>query len=170
MTDRKPFTKREAARLCGGAARIGHRPRTGWGLGDLPAPWAVGDLIAVTETNDRLSFAGPGLVCDVSSIDEGDAWYVYVASPDADPKYPWLHLRSGRLHLAWASRSTWDEDASWLSATLIETADPEGLALRERLLASGWSFFDATCPTCGGSGRIDPPPPPSDPLRETPDD
>jgi hypothetical protein len=40
--------------------------------------------------------------------------------------------------------------------TLVETADPQGLALREQMIADGWAFSAhwKTCPTCGNTTRV----------------
>ena len=40
---RKPFTKRERDRMTQNG--IGYRPKNGWGSGDLPAPFAEGDVV-----------------------------------------------------------------------------------------------------------------------------
>ena len=137
----KPYTKRERQRLARGNHHFGHRPLCDWGAGDLPAPFAVGDVLHLGEpsTLDRLTERGMGepgwyVVCDAWSIDEGDAWYFRVTT-DRSPD------RSDRLHWACAERSTWPEDVNYLDGfELVDTADPNGAALRERMLADGWTF------------------------------
>lgn len=131
----KPFSvkkRRQMSRQYG----YGHRPTNDWGSGDLPAPWAEGDLVFLPEDvdNDRLRGMGWGffVVANVFSIDEGDAWYCRVTNN--------LRWASDRLHIAWSERCSWDEDVDWMAGfELVESADPEGLAKRKELLAAGWT-------------------------------
>lgn len=149
MTQRKPINQRERRR--GLNHRYGHRAVCNWGDGDLPAPFAEGDLVHWDGTpNDRLrGQQGPYFVVTYCcSIDEGDAWYARVREKDAE-------FGSDRLHMAWPERSSWDEAVNWMEGfTLIETSDPEGLAKREQMLSDGWTFTPPpTCPTCGQTVR-----------------
>lgn len=150
---RKPFTKRERTRMttCG----FGHRPVNDWGGGDLPAPFAEGDVLhldAVPEYS-RLHGMGPGyfVVTYATSIDEGDAWYFRVSDGNE-------FTGSDRMHVAFPDRcapGSW-EPVNWMAPfDLVESADPEGLARRERMIADGWAFTDhwQTCPTCGHTVR-----------------
>ncbi len=145
MTARLPYTKRERRAV---AHPYGHRPTNDWGSGNLPAPWAQGDIIDVPEGSPALADGwdpGPFVVCYVTSIDEGDGWYVRLWLP-AD-----TYRVSDRLHIWHAARSTFGKDRDALAGcTLIDTADPDGLALRERMLADGGKpTLPARCPTCG---------------------
>lgn len=133
---------------------LGYRPVNDWGDGDLPAPWAEGDVVELVDGAwmDRIyDDHGPGfyIVSYATSISEGDAWYFRLYRPGAD-------RGSDRLHVAFADRCDWDEDVDWMAGcTLIDTADPAGLALRERMLAEGWRYEDHwdKCPTCGNVTR-----------------
>ena len=146
---RKPFTKRERDRMTQNVG-IGYRPKNGWGSGDLPAPFAEGDVVRlVGGRHERLDdMTGPFfVVVYATSIDEGDAWYFRVSDdPDPDGRC------SGRLHVAFADRAGqgWDGDVDWMSCfELVETADPDGLLERSKLLVEGWSFTpDPICPHC----------------------
>lgn len=158
----QPFTKRARKRMSTQYG-FGHRPTNNWGEGDLPAPFAEGDLLRLDEAfppdpesgYNRLVTRGMGepgfyVVCCVFSIDKGDAWYCRVTQGEQG---------SDRLHVAFAERCSWDEDVNWMFPfTLVDSADPEGLAERERLLAAGWSYTDRwqTCPACGNTTRVEP--------------
>ena len=139
------FTKRERRRSCDS---YGHRPVNGWGDGDLPAPWACGDLVELPEgtevEDDRWEGRGPAflVVCCAFSIDEGDAWYFRVTDGEQV---------SDRLHVSFASRSTFSKDLDYMAPLrLVDTADPEGLAKRESMLRAGWSYTKRPrCGTCG---------------------
>lgn len=140
-----PFTMKQRRLWSQG---FGSRARNGWGAGDLPAPYCAGDIVRLTidpADNDRLrGQTGPLFVVTYGpSIDEGDAWYFRV--------YDGNGYGSDRLHVAYAERSTWDEDIDWMAGfELVDTADPEGLAERERMLAEGWTFtVPHRCPACG---------------------
>jgi hypothetical protein len=139
----KLFTLRQRQRL---ADCYGNRPTNDWWAGDLPAPYAEGDLLLLPDGADteRLNGAEAGyfVVVYATSVDEGDAWYFRVSDG---------RQRSDRLHVASAERSTWPDDHDWMSRfELVESADPDGLALRERMLADGWAFTKpGRCPTCG---------------------
>ncbi len=142
---RRPFTKHERHRWAQNG--IGHRAVNNWGSGDLPAPFAEGDVVRWDGTPcERLrGQVGPLFVVTYCcSIDDGDAWYARVYDGTGE-------FGSDRLHIAWADRSTHDEDCNYMASfTLVESADPEGLALREQMLADGWTFQKPfTCPTCG---------------------
>ena len=146
-----PFTQRQRRKLCCQYG-YGHRERNNWNSGDLPAPYAEGDIVYCTEVNDRIARCDPKsptavepgyfVVAAGFSIDEGDAWYFRV-SRDGEI--------SDRLPVIYKDRSTLDVDANWMSIfTLVETSDPAGLAEREQLLAAGWEFpAPKKCPTCG---------------------
>ena len=151
MSRQKPFTKRERQRMCDN--RFGWRPRNDWGGGDLPAPFAEGDVVKLVGARpDRLKGWGVGdhcgpyfVVCYATSIDKGDAWYFRVWDGAHDS-------RSDRLHVAWADRCEgFAEDVDWMSCfELVETADPDGLHERSKLLAEGWSYESVgKCPSCG---------------------
>lgn len=63
--------------------------------------------------------------------------------------------RSDRLHVVHAERSQWDTSVDWMAGfRLVETADPDGLALREQMLADGWALGSKPCPVCYGSGVV----------------
>lgn len=141
---RKPFTLRERRKW---SQDYGYRHRNNWGSGDLPAPFCAGDVVRlVGEPNERLrGQTGPFFVVTYGpSIDEGDAWYFRVYDGNG-------LSGSDRLHVASADRCTWDEDVDWMACfELVETIDPEGLALRQRMLADGWSYTPPlSCPECG---------------------
>lgn len=159
MGERLPFTKKERERIIRGRTsgrlalheRYGHRPVNHWGDGDLPGPWAVGDIVRIPEgarAFDQRVQEGPGnyVVVTAFSIDAGDAWYFRVSKTGEDC--------SDRLHVAYAARSTqppWDEDLDFLEGcTLVDTADPAGLELREQMLAAGWALPQKEgCSMCG---------------------
>lgn len=165
-----PFNRRDRHRWSQNG--LGHRPVNNWGDGDLPAPWAEGDIVAIpdgaycltgdTEPGDDGRVDGPRVdlgpgfytVVYVCSIDHGDAWYVRVSKGTMVGGF---RDCSDRLHIFYPDRSTWQgEPVDWTAGwELIDTADPEGLAERERMLAAGWSFEDRwdTCPTCGHTTR-----------------
>ena len=154
MTARKPFTKRDRTRLSEGS--FGHRPRNNWGAGDLPAPWAVGDLVDIPPDalNERMAsrgiVAGPAIVTDAYSIGEGDEWYFRVTDGHrrVDGRWGW----SDRLHVI---PDATPSPIDWMAGVvLLETADPDGLALRNQMLADGWAYTPPpTCPTCGQDVR-----------------
>lgn len=131
--------------------RFGARPVNEWGSGDLPAPYAEGDLLLIPAdcpgiTDGRIS-TGPGLyvIYCVFSVDDGDAWYMRATRPEND-------RGSDRLHVAWADRSCWAEDCDYLAgAVLLDTADADGLAKRNRMLANGWMPRRRPCPACGST-------------------
>ena len=116
------------------------RPTNNWGDGDLPAPYAPGDIIHVpagAKALQRMHGIGPGdwPVESVWSIDEGDAWYVRLTGRVGRRKQT-----SDRLHVAYAGRSSMPA-VDWLEGcTLVITSDIEGLARRERMLAAGWTM------------------------------
>jgi hypothetical protein len=150
---RIPFTREERARRC--QFGFGQRPTNGWGSGDLPAPWAEGDLVRLVGEvgDDRLRciegrwFAGAQyyVVDSAFSVDEGDGWYFRVSgnSPDA--------RSSDRLHVFYEERAEYSEDVNYMAAfELAETADPEGLLRRQQLLLNGWTYTRSPeCPHCG---------------------
>ena len=135
--------------------RLGNRARNDWGDGNLPAPWAEGDIVHVPAgaVNERMEGFDPGdyIVAYCPSIEEGDAWYVRLVGERSDGTW----VTSNRLHVAFAGRvgRGWpDEGVDWMAGVeLVETADPEGLAERERLLAEGWTMppEPSRCPSCG---------------------
>lgn len=150
MSARKPFTKRERHRATQNG--LGHRPVNNWGDGDLPAPWAQGDVVYLAspvneEQRKRLNgqTCGYFVITYATSIDEGDAWYFRVWDGKSG-------RGSDRMHVAFTERCAWDTPVDFMHGfQLVETADPEGLALRERMIADGWQFSDRwdVCPTCG---------------------
>ena len=150
-TRRKPFTKRERHRWTQNG--LGYRPTNNWGEGDLPAPWAEGDVVElidpVPDEGDgypRLrGLTGPFfVVVYATSIDEGDGWYFRVR--DGGDGYS-----SDRLHVVCAERSEWDTSVDWMAPfRLVDPADPEGLALREQMIADGWTYTaPRRCESCG---------------------
>ena len=155
MSARKPFTLRERARFT--QFSYGRRPTNGWDQGDLPAPWAEGDVVRlVGEVGDnrlrgvrgRAFLDGDYFVVDTAfSVDEGDGWYFRVTAGEANRLG---HLSSDRLHVFRGCDGV--PDCDYMEAfELVESADPKGLELRERMLADGWSHEPAKrCPTCGG--------------------
>lgn len=128
---------------------FGHRAMNNWGGGDLPAPYAEGDLLFLPDTasTERLHGMKPGyfVVTSGFSIDEGDAWYFRVT---INKDYV-----SDRQHVAYANRCTWPQQdcVNWMARfTLVETSDPEGLAERERILREGWDWHPPeVCDSCG---------------------
>lgn len=159
MGKRLPFTKAERRAIC---QDFGLRPVNDWGSGDLPAPFAQGDLVELVDTTADLGRLREVpvrrlyVVAYACSIDEGDAWYFrvgcYVDGED------WGRV-SDRLHVAYPERSTWEEPVDWMAPfRLVETVDPAGLELREKLLRDGWSFEAqwSKCPTCGNVTRARP--------------
>jgi hypothetical protein len=140
VSERLPFNKRDRKRLCYQAG-YGFRGTNDWGSGNLPGPYAEGDivqLIDVSKTDDRLTSrmpAGNGeffVVCAGFSIGEGDDWYYRVSKGEG---------ASDRLHVI-------SGDVDYMTAfRLVDTADPDGLGLREWLLAGGWEP-----PTCEQRG------------------
>lgn len=154
MSHRKPFTKRQRKRIP--QHGFGHRPTNNWGEGDLPAPFAAGDVVRqVAEVADgrlrgvRPVEIGDGeryfLVVTVFSVDEGDGWYFRVFGDHPDD------CSSDRLHVFYSDRGKQPGDTDYMAAfELVDTADPEGLALRQQMLADGWTHQrDPVCPTCG---------------------
>jgi hypothetical protein len=121
----------------------GHRERNDWNSGDLPSPFAEGDLLwlpegAVVGDGRLRGLEGHGwyvVICGFS-IDEGDAWYFRVVKGD-DPDAGC----SDRLHVGYASRSTWEDDVDYMAPfELVQSSDPTGLELRELRLETGWTF------------------------------
>jgi hypothetical protein len=88
---------------------------------------------------DRLDGFDPGfyVVSTAFSIDEGDAWYFRVSDGVRG---------SDRLHVVYRDRTTqtgwaFDGDIDFmLPFRLVDTADPDGLAVRARMLAEGWTL------------------------------
>ena len=146
MAERKPFTLRERRRWTQG---FGHRPVNNWGDGDLPAPWCPGDVVVLVEPlpddddgyNRLRGQVGPHFVVTCGfSIDEGDEWYFRVYDGNGE-------FGSDRMHVAY----DWPEPVEYMRCfRLVETPDPEGLALRERMIADGWSWTaHPRCEACG---------------------
>jgi hypothetical protein len=153
MGKRLPFTRRERH----GATQngLGYRPVNDWGSGDLPAPWAEGDVVRLTGTVEDGRLRGMEteffVVTYATSIDEGDAWYFRVWDGKHDHG-------SDRLHVAYPERcaaGSWTPCDYMAGFELVDTADLEGLSERERMIAAGWAFTDQwdTCPTCGHTRR-----------------
>lgn len=151
---------------------VGFRATCDWDSGDLPAPWAQGDVLhiledvgitaEIAERIARYPIGGPMVpmggksstpltgyyvVTYGPSIDEGDAWYFRVESETG--------TTSDRLHVSFPGRCSWEspECVNFMAPfVLVETADPEGLALREQMIADGWAYApreSSTCPHCG---------------------
>lgn len=142
---RKPFTLRQRRRMC---QSFGSRPRSNWGWDEdsIPAPFCEGDIVRLIADPPDEGDGYPrlrgvrGPLCVVTyatSIGEGDEWYFRVE----DGVYEGC---SDRLHVI-------PPDIDWMASfELVETVDPEGLALREQMLADGWSYTpDPTCEACG---------------------
>lgn len=155
MGKRKPFTLVERRRW---SQDFGYRYVNNWGGGDLPAPFAAGDVVRLVRPfprdeggYDRLrGQEGPFFVVTYGpSIDEGDAWYFRVSDGE--------HRGSDRLHVSYPDRSTWSEAINYMeSFDLVETIDSEGLALRDQMIRDGWTMPDSIrpCPACGGRGTV----------------
>ena len=142
MSARKAFTQRQRRTLSTqNGYGYGHRPRTEWGAGDLPGPYAEGDVLWLPEEGahvERMRGVSSGYVvaCCAFSIGEGDEWYMRVSDGRCVDASDRLHVIPGCDFLA--------------DAVLVETSDPDGLALRERMLSDGWTYTaPAKCPTCG---------------------
>lgn len=146
---RKPFTLRERKRW---TQDFGWRPLNNWNDGELPAPFCGGDVVRlVGEPHERLrGMVGPYFVVTyATSIDEGDGWYfrVYDGSD--------MDVGSDRLHVVSAERSEWDTSVDWMSCfELVETTDPDGLALRQQMIDVGWSLRTVPCHFCHGTGTM----------------
>lgn len=143
---RKPFTIRERRRMC---QNFDSRPTNNWGSGDLPAPFCEGDIVRlVGEVPDegdgwpRLrGQRGPLFVVSYAcSVGEGDDWYFRVEDGTLDG------YGSDRLHVFDGGKQM-----NWMEPfELVETRDPEGLRLREQMLAEGWRYEPPpTCAACG---------------------
>ena len=116
----------------------GHRPLNYWGDGDLPAPYAEGDTLWLPPKNEdceRLEGLGSGffVVTTVFSVDEGDAWYCRVDNA--------AHEGSDRLHVSYPERCVnFRKRVNFMSPfDLVETADPDGLERRDRMIEQGWT-------------------------------
>lgn len=130
-----------------------HRPVSSWGSGDLPAPFAITDIVDVpadAKALERMHGMGPGRyeIVTAYSIDEGDAWYFRLAPNrrDASPCSDRLHvIHAERCDNKWAKASI-----DWLEGCTVTTRDSDGLAKREAMIAAGWEpphrYY---CPTCG---------------------
>ena len=141
MSPRLPFNKRTRHRWTQNG--YGHRPVNNWGDGDLPAPWAEGDIVELVDESlagGRLrGQVGPMFVVSyATSVDEGDAWYFRVYDGAGD-------RGSDRLHVA-TPASTYLVCDYMAGFRLVDTADPEGLATRQRMLADGWHFHTTNPP------------------------
>jgi hypothetical protein len=139
MTRSRYFTQRQRERLAS-QHRFGHRPVNNWGDGDLPAPWAEGDMLLLRldrgddEFYKRLTqYEGARLgyfvVETAFSIGEGDDWYFRVT--DGEHGSDRLHVIAGEF----------DYMAPF---ELVDTADPHGLTLRGLLLEQGWTPPEST--------------------------
>lgn len=124
-----------------------------WGSGDLPAPFAITDVVHIPEgakALERMHGMGPGRyeIVTAYSINEGDAWYFRVAS-NRRATSPC----SDRLHVIYAERcdGTWAKSSiNSLEGCTVITSDPDGLIQREAMIAAGWQPAPHTyCPTCG---------------------
>lgn len=133
------FTKRERTRLT--QHRFAHRPTNNWGDGDLPAPWAAGDIVQLFDSDaPRLETKQPGfyVVCTAFSIDEGDGWYFRICGRDDLGGMNWEDRCSNRLHVFYGYE---EGNIDYMAPfKLIETGDPDGLARRARMLAEGWTL------------------------------
>lgn len=148
---RPAFSMRQRRRLS--QHTLPHRPTVNWGSGELPAPWAAGDIVQVSPgaaALERMHGDGPGLyVVDTAfSIDDGDAWHFRVDNGTGHG--------SGRLHVArpWPF-STWDKPVDYMAGvTLVDTLDPVGLDRRARMIADGWALArtGTACSRCNGTG------------------
>ena len=149
MSDPVRPTKRERRRMTRFEA-FGKRPTNGWNAGDLPAPFAVGDLLWLPERYDTSRLNGMGdpgwyVVCFATSIGEDDAWYFRVTN---DPEQC-----SDRLHVVCDGRTdpVTIDPVDWMAPfELIDTADPAGLGRRQQMLTEGWSYEPPhRCEACG---------------------
>jgi len=149
MAKRLPFNQRDRHRST--QSHLGYRPVNNWGDGDLPAPWAEGDIVNVLadayclqgnvrDGINRWWYPGFAVIAYVCSIDEGDAWYVRLCNGKPGPNGPEWES-SDRLHIAHGSRTvSLQADVDLMAGVeLVDTADPEGLALRNQMIAEGWS-------------------------------
>ena len=156
MSERKPFTMRERRAACDA---FGSRERNNWNSGDLPAPYADGDVLYLPHKpeHSRLERDGMGepghyMVVSGYSVDEGDAWYFRV-SDGVKVGDGWRRC-SDRLHVVGPGGADkgWDLPCDYMADfELVETSDPEGLAERQRLLAEGWRY--EAPPRCGECGQ-----------------
>lgn len=130
---------------------MSQRPTNNWGGGDLPAPWAQGDVVDVpagAAALERMDGLLPGRykIVYATSIGEGDAWYFRLA------KFITKGPCSGRLHVMFdrTPDRDWRNDTNLMEGcVLVRTLDPDGLALRNKMLADGWQYVEpAVCPTC----------------------
>lgn len=142
---RLPYTRRQRHRWA--QTGLGYRPTSGWSSGDLPAPWAEGDVVQAPDgfADDPRSRGLSGLltVSYATSIGDGDEWFFRVTDGDTV---------SDRLHVGFKDRADgWDEDVDRMAGcVLVDTADPDGLARREAMLADGWTP-PPRCPHCGAA-------------------
>lgn len=121
----------------------GRRPRSGSSADEgIPAPYAEGDLLRVppgAHILERIERLRPGVYQIVSavSLDEGDVWYFRLHNDHRRRPTGELYvIHGGRASSYWKGT---DFDAL-SGCELLETADPEGLAQREQMLADGWQF------------------------------
>jgi len=127
----------------------GWRALNAWGDGDLPAPWALGDVIDVPQDapgvlDGRLYHGGQWKITAAFSISEGDEWY-FRASPLRDDGTTDWDTISDRLHQL--------ADYNALEgATLVSTTDAEGLTAREERLTT-WSLRDQQAPHVAREAR-----------------
>ncbi len=154
MNEPVPFTMKERREIS--QHTFGHRPLCDWGEGDLPAPFAAGDVLWLPPATRMGSFEGrlkgmpPGqhfLVDTAFSVDEGDGWYFRVTPEVLEEGRAW---GSDRLHVFSYGRSDVDEDIDYMAPfVMVDTADPEGLARRNEMIAAGWRYEPGPCPCCG---------------------
>lgn len=147
MSTKLPYTRRERRRVC--QCEYGHRPVNMWGDGDLPAPWAEGDIVEWVRPHPderrMREVTGQFLIVDTAfSIDDGDGWYFRVTTPEF---YNEHGLSSDRHHVWWLERCNfgnkhgYEQHLNYMSGfDLVDTADPAGLALRAQMLADGWEL------------------------------
>lgn len=159
---RKPFTLKQRRAW---SQWFGHRPLNNWGSGDLPAPWCPGDVVVIDHERaagdleflrrldqsingaDWIASArrnskggrdldwrrGYFVVCSAFSVDEGDGWYFRVTYGGEGS--------SDRLHVFTEHGTERGKAVDFMAPfTLVETADPDGLVERERLLGNGWRY------------------------------
>lgn len=125
------------------------RPTNNWGLGDLPAPYAIGDVLRLHNPQPG-ALPGYYVVVAADSVDEGDAWRFYLSAADPESGKPSRMASRFKVYECYADRSDWHEAHDLASFDLIETADPEGLDKRNAMLDDGWTFEPTRpCPTCG---------------------
>lgn len=108
------------------------RPFSDWGAGSIPAPYAIGDELYLS---DEVPFVqrhpgwgvGRYRVVAVFSIDAGDGWYVRLEHPDTGDC-------SDRVYIVLEPTDGSAPRDDLAGARLVHTDDTEGLHRRTALL------------------------------------